>query len=119
MIGFTSATVVALSNMYREVKPKRSIQYLSIRFHFLYHWLCEIEVGESGCFRPGLSNARPAMLSSVARVEIKAVKKLHGGKSFDAITKLHRNYFGVISANTIVLRLVYSQCVNSTRRVSI
>jgi len=34
------------------------------------------------------------MLSGVARVEIKAVEKLHGGKRFDAITKLDRNYFG-------------------------
>ena len=37
------------------------------------------------------------MFSGVARVEIKAVKKLHGGKNFDAITKLHRIYFGSYS----------------------
>ena len=50
-----------------------------------------------GPLKTGLSNAWPAMLSGVARVEIKAVKKLHGGKNFDAITKLHRNYFGSYS----------------------
>jgi len=42
----------------------------------------------------GLSNAWPAMLSGVARVEITAVKKLHGGRNVDEIAKLHRNYFG-------------------------
>ena len=51
----------------------------------------------------GLSNAWPAMLSGVARVEIKAVKKLHGGKNFDAITKLHRNYFGSYSIKISIL----------------
>ena len=34
------------------------------------------------------------VVQRMASVEIKAVKKLHGGKTFDAITKLHRNYFG-------------------------
>ena len=36
----------------------------------------------------------PAMLSCMARAEIKVVRKLHGGKIFDAITKLHHIYFG-------------------------
>ena len=54
----------------------------------------------------GLSNAWPAMLSGVARVEIKAVnKKIHGGKTFDAITKLHRNYFGSYSIEISILMI--------------
>ena len=45
------------------------------------------------------------MLSDVARVEIKAVKKLHGGKNVDAITKLHRNYFGSYSIKISILMI--------------
>ena len=45
------------------------------------------------------------MLSGVARVEIKAVKKLHGGKNFDAITNLHRNYFGSYSLKISILMI--------------
>jgi len=52
-------------------------------------------------FRAGLPNPWPAghtwwpaILSGVARVEIEAVKKLHEGNNFDAITKLNRTYFG-------------------------
>jgi len=37
------------------------------------------------------------MLSGVARVEIKAVKKLHGGKNFDAIS----NYIAIISVHIL------------------
>jgi len=45
------------------------------------------------------------MLSGVARVETKAIKKLHGGKNFDAITKLHRNYFGSHSIKISILMI--------------
>ena len=45
------------------------------------------------------------MLSGVARVEIKAVKKLHGGKNFDAITKLYRNYFSSLSIKISTLKI--------------
>ena len=45
------------------------------------------------------------MLSGVARVEIKAVKKVHGGKNFDAITKLHCNYFGSQSIKISILMI--------------
>ena len=34
------------------------------------------------------------MLSGVAHVQIKVVKKVHGGKIFDTITKFFRIYFG-------------------------
>ena len=47
----------------------------------------------------------PTMLSGLARVEIKAVKKLHGGKNFDAITKVHRNYFGSYSIKNSILMI--------------
>ena len=47
------------------------------------------------------------MVSGVARVEIKAVKKLHGGKNFDAISKLHRNYFGSYSIKNFYLNDMY------------
>ena len=57
------------------------------------------------CSRTGLCNAWPAMLSGVARVEIKAAKKLRGGKHFDAITKLHRNYFGSYSIEISILMI--------------
>ena len=56
-------------------------------------------------YKAGLSNAWPAMLSGVARVEIKAVKKLHGGKNFDAITKLYRNYFDSYSIKISILKI--------------
>ena len=50
---------------------------------------------EQGCPTRGpWATVWPAMLSGVAHFEIKAVKKLHGGKNFDAITNLHHNYFG-------------------------
>ena len=45
------------------------------------------------------------MLSGVARVEIKAVRKVHGGKNFDASTKLHRNYFGSYSIKISILMI--------------
>ena len=47
----------------------------------------------------------PAMLSGVARVEIKAFTKIHGGKNFDAIAKLYRNYFGSYSIKTSILMI--------------
>ena len=53
--------------------------------------------------RTGLSSAWPAMMSGVARVEIKVIKKLHGGKDFDASKKLHHIYFGCKQGEKLTL----------------